>query len=936
MIKIYSVILIFSLFFYKSYGQINATISGRIIDSTDKKSIPLATITLYSAIDSSIITYRLSDGNGNFKVPSLPIGLPMRIIVSVSGYQVYRKNLEFSKGEFVRELGQIALKQRFNSLDEVVVISEIPPVIFRKDTIEFNAASFKTLPTALVEDLLRKLPSVEVADDGSIRVQGKPVSRILVDGKRFFGDNYKMATKNLPANIIDKVQVVDDLEQYEFRRVDADLIPNKVINLTFKKGVKKGWFGRVYGGGGSKERYELGGIANLFRDTLQLSLIGYENNVNRSSFSLQDMRDAGGFNRSGTGSISISRGVSGEKFNINGISFGGGTTGVNRSNGFGGNLNHAPSKNLSLFAQYFYGFNKNEVLSNSNTSIPLVNGMNLNRTSSAIEDNSVSHNLNAGLNWKIDSLSRIQFSIGYVRQLTDIGTQLSQEVSNDKSGLLSRNSGALFTNDSIQNLRYTFSYSHRFARTKKSFSLYHAYNKNNNPLTQITESTNNFFYPQNYNQIFAQFRNTNSPTSNKTFSLYFEDELNKTWGYSLNSNYEASTSEKNIQTFLKSYNGILYDSLVLPGTSNLNRKLDKWNTDLNFVYKKNKFRLRSGISFTQQWIKDEYKTLNKRASQHLSNILFNLSMTVNKINIQYFERVQPPSIQTLIPVPDNSNPFIIIKGNPDLQPTKSRYFNTYGNFTDNRTGASLYFVTNSSFFSNSIVRRLTIDSFGLQTNTPENVELTYEHTMSLNYNRKYKNKNNFTFGYTVGIFGAYLFNPVLINSNNVNSNTFSRNLNFSLSFNWNNKLEITPRYTYSLSQNRYTKNNGILNDIDFVTQNFEGSVVFKPTNRWTITTNYKYFKQSVFSPIIPPTSFIANADITYSFLENKRGQLKFYVNDLFNTNRGVIGSLSGTATTITTVNILNRYFLVSFFYDIKDWSKRKAESNSNLDKLLRF
>ena len=97
MIKIYTVFLIFSLFFYKSYGQINATIRGRIIDSTDKKSIALATITLYSAIDSSIITYRLSDGNGNFKVPSLPIGLPMRIIVSVSGYQVYRKNLEFSK-----------------------------------------------------------------------------------------------------------------------------------------------------------------------------------------------------------------------------------------------------------------------------------------------------------------------------------------------------------------------------------------------------------------------------------------------------------------------------------------------------------------------------------------------------------------------------------------------------------------------------------------------------------------------------------------------------------------------------------------------------------------------------------------------------------------------------------------------------------------------
>ena len=348
--------IIFSIFcfsFVESGAQLGI-LSGKIIDSTNKNSLQLATVTLYRAIDTSIILYRLSDSKGIFKIHLLPLDTQLRVLISVSGYQVYRKDFALSKEKNTIDLGLIELKPSFLNLKEITVIAEIPPVIFRKDTIEFNASSFKTLPTALVEDLLKKLPGVDVRDDGSIWVQGSKVNRILVDGKRFFGDNYKMATKNLPANIIDKVLVSDDMEQNEFDPLAAKDIPNKLINLTFKKGVKKGWFGRLYAGVGSNKRNELGGIINLFKDTLQLSIVGFDNNVNKSSFSLQDMQEVGGFNRSGTGSLGVSKGISGEQFNINGIPFGGGTTGINRSRGTGLNLNHAPSKKLSVFAQYFY------------------------------------------------------------------------------------------------------------------------------------------------------------------------------------------------------------------------------------------------------------------------------------------------------------------------------------------------------------------------------------------------------------------------------------------------------------------------------------------------------------------------------------------------------------------------------------------------------
>jgi len=285
------------------------TLKGKITDSSTAKPLGLATVTVFKAADTAIITYRLSTPDGEFKVPGIPFDVNCRVVISYSGYSVYRKEFIITSSQSTLDIGAIALPPDSKTLDEVLVIAERPPVVIKKDTIEFNASAFKTLPNALVEDLLKKLPGVMVDKEGNIVVNGKPVNRILVDGKTFFGDDPKMATRNLPANVIDKVQVTDDKE--ELMRNGDDNLNNvgKVINITLKKGVKKGWFGKIYAGGGTNDLYEAGAIANIFRDTLQLSVLGYMNNINRTGFSYSELMSAGGFDRIRSNSASNSTSV---------------------------------------------------------------------------------------------------------------------------------------------------------------------------------------------------------------------------------------------------------------------------------------------------------------------------------------------------------------------------------------------------------------------------------------------------------------------------------------------------------------------------------------------------------------------------------------------------------------------------------------------------
>src|SRR5688572_3599189 len=218
-----------------AWAAAQGSIKGMIVDSATKNALALATVTIFKASDTALITYRLSNPDGAFRVPGIPLNLPCRVVISFSGYGVFRKEFVLTD-DAPLDLGAVSLAPVSLSLEEVLVVAERPPVSVRRDTVEFNASSFKTLPTALVEDLLKKLPGIQVDREGNIMANGRRVNRIMVDGKAFFGDDPKMATRNLPANVIDKIQVTEDKDEAA-RNTDGDLTNiGQVINLTLKKG----------------------------------------------------------------------------------------------------------------------------------------------------------------------------------------------------------------------------------------------------------------------------------------------------------------------------------------------------------------------------------------------------------------------------------------------------------------------------------------------------------------------------------------------------------------------------------------------------------------------------------------------------------------------------------------------------------------------------
>ena len=365
-------IFLFSLLFCLAAGTASAqgSIRGKLMDTASRKPLPLATVTVFTAGDTTLITYRLSNSDGEFRVPGLPLRTPLRAVISYSGFDAYRQEFTL-ESDAPLDLGALSMTPSSKSLEEVLVVAERPPVTIKRDTIEFNANSFKTLPTSLVEDLLKKLPGVQIDGEGNITANGRRVNRIMVDGKAFFGDDPKMATRNLPANVIEKIQLTEDKDEAA-RNTTGDLTNvGQVINLTLKKGVKKGWFGKLYGGAGTNNRYEAGGIANIYRDTLQLSVLAFSNNINRSGFSMREVQELGGFNRSGFNSMMVMNRGGQTGFAINGISFGGLDQGISRTTGGGFNLNHAPTNKKSLFLQYFFGHNKNDI---QQTSKPLLLG----------------------------------------------------------------------------------------------------------------------------------------------------------------------------------------------------------------------------------------------------------------------------------------------------------------------------------------------------------------------------------------------------------------------------------------------------------------------------------------------------------------------------------------------------------------------------------
>jgi len=907
--------LTFSLIIFSLFAQKNGSITGILADSANHKTtLNYATISVYKVGDSALATYKLSDDKGVFKINGLATDVKYRLVVTAWQYGTFRKEVELSTANPSLNLGTLYLSTKANDLNEVVISAERPPVIVRKDTIEFNAESFKTLPSAVVEDLLKKLPGVAIAADGSIQVNGKSVSKILVDGKEFFGGDQQIATKNLPANIIDKVQVVDDKQA---KRRAPDLteaeIP-QIINLKLKKAIKKGAFGKLYAGGGLKDLYQAGGLMNFFRDTTQVSVLAYGNNINQPGFNPSDVQRIGGFNRSGINSMMMS---SGGYFEFNGINFGGSNDGVQTSSGGGFNFNTINKKGIKFNTQYFFGKSNNllEKLSNNNQTLGtdrLITNANENTASIILK-----HNIGGKLDWQIDSLTQLTIEPSIVLNSNNSISKVSSNNSNVNNQLINALENLNDRNSSSNKYQLRADFNKDFKKPGRSLNLGADISASPNPVNNYNKSTSIFYLTPSTSEIDQLRQNSIDNFRSYLYGNYAEP-ISKKLKFKADINGNIINSENALSTFYRNPANQLYDIVVPSLSQTVKQNGFKTNTNISLGYKVTKdFYLQPGLVHNYISLNNRF-TNGAAVDQRYHFIWPTFQLTYKIFRFNYTASFTEPNVSYLQPVADNTNALYIRNGNPNLLPARRQSLSIYMYKYDPKNLINYNLYGYGNFTKNGIINTVTINN-GVQTVNPINMSGIYNFQGGSNVSKDFrKDKTSLKVG--MGFWANFDHTPVIVNNIQSNANVFYVGPNGSIRLNLNDKVEINQSYYINLNRSKY--DDSFYTNISYNTHQSTSELIIRYPKKVVFETSYAFTINEQKIAGFNNNIKIWNAGLTYLFMKNDRAQLKFSVNDILQSNVRRNIQIIGNSVIDAQSNNLGRYGMLTLTYNIQNFGQK--------------
>lgn len=882
-------------------AQNRANIKGKVVDSLNHEALEFATVAVLDLKDSSLVSYTLTIKNGEFALHNLPSEKKLKLVVSFVSYKNYRKTFTLDKGALL-DMGTIKLNPKGTNLGTVNINAEITPIIMKKDTIEFSAEAFKTPPNAVVEELLKRLPGIQVDIDGSITVNGKKVNKLLIDGKQFFANDPKIASRNLDANLIDKVQVYDDREN------DPDhLIPDakvdKIINLKFKAAIKKSTFGKWRAGYGTEDRFDGGVLYNTFRDTLQVSLIGIGNNLNKTGFSTQDLSSLGGFNRSGTDNL------------YNGsVATGGRAYGGIQAVGSGGvNINTDYGKKLKINFTYFYSFTNN-AYKQTQFSQQFLGADTLSAAYSAERNSSSRKSTFSGLvEWNPDTINKFRYTplVSFTNSLSDNST-----IGNSFNNLVPRlNSsiGIANGNGSAFQFQHSFSFYHKVKKNGPSLNIVHSLNispgrdmgYSNNDLTSYTallaSSDLHRLNDNNNNNIDASLSITYRYPFNKKFtgSLSLDNSYNYNNGRVFTYDENMATGEYN------SYIDSLSHDLIR------NQFTQTLRPELQYqISKQTRLTVNTGLQFmqTNNVFNKNFADIDRRDFFLLPSI----QLSVNNFSFNYDESISQPSINNLSPIVTIYSQLYSSTGNPGLQPARSHNLSfNYSNYIAEKQ-LSTNFRLSGTLYENSTFSERNVSNQGVTFSKPVNKNGNY-YAYGYGYIGKgFKKTHNVTLRLSTNININYNHNFFQVNSQQGYSSSANVNVNTQASIDWNNKINITPSYNISP---RITTYQGVdYNTVKYVPQTLDVPVIVRWPKRFTFEANYTYSYNPLVAPGFQKSSNLLNLAFAHQFQYKDRGEIRISCYDIFDQNVSSYRYASDNYIADSQSQILKRYFLLSYSY----------------------
>ena len=893
------------------------TIEGTVVDSASKRNLASATISIVKAKDSSLVSFARSNEQGFFSVKSVPAG---SYLISISYVGFLQQWVAFKTGKNAKiDLSNIYM-QDASSLSTVTVTARRAPVVINGDSIEFNAENFKTAPNAVVEDLLKKMPGIEVDKSGAITVNGKTVTKVFVNGKEFFTGDPKMATRNLPADAIDKIQVYDrKSDQSMFTGID-DGSEETAINLKVKKDRNQSNFGKLTGGGGVPERFDLRGNLNRINNDEQFSIIGSGNNINRQDFSARDFSSfsgGGGGGRPGGGgggmSVSFSGGGGG------GGNGGGGGEGVATTISGGGNYSNVFNDkktdfNANLSLSDIDRLNKSYSYTQNLTPGNLFNRYDTSESKSISKQQSIGstidHKVSESFSYKLTP------SIGISNGTSESWSSSETLLPDGKTSNANKTHASSATD--ATNFNNTLLLKKKFAKKGRTISstITNGYNTSNSNGLQFTDQ---FIYASGKlvkDSILDQQNLRKGNTTTYSANVIYTEPLGKRSLLEMNAYLSQSIGSSSKKVYDKSSNGN-YDVLNTRLTNEFNSEYTYSGGGMNYRTNQRKFNFASGFAVQNAKLNGENVSAKTKLNQDFKDILpsamfrYNFSQTKN-LNIDYRTSTNQPSLTQLQPVLDQSNINRQTIGNPDLKRSYQHNINIRF-FSSKVISQKNFFATvNASTTNNSIINYDSILPSRVTLSKPVNVNGAYRVFGSLNYGFGLKKiYSRFNFGLNTGLNNNISYTNGLLNT--IVTKSFGPSFRYSFQIDEKIDIDLSARYSYSQTNNKI--NSGL--NTNFLTKVFGAEMNNYLPFDFLINQSLNYTINSGraegFNTAIP----IWNANFSKFFMKNKRAELKVSAFDILNKNAGISRNVSQNQIVDQYYNVINQYFMVSFIYSLQ-------------------
>lgn len=926
-----SILLAFSIL---SQAQ---SVKGVMVDPVEGTKVRGATIQLKNAADTTQSVFTVSDETGGFGFSGLSLGQYILQASSV-GFEFLQMPVTLTDSIPNLDLGEVFLPKRTQTLEGVVVVARPAMATQRGDTTQFSASQFKVNPDATVEDLVKKMPGVTVDRSGNVTAQGEQVRKVTVDGKEFFGDDATAALRNLPADVVDKIQVFDRLsEQAQLTGFD-DGNSQRSINIVTRGGVSNGQFGRVYAGYGTDNRYQAGGNMSFFSGDRRISLVGNFNNVNQQNFAGQDLlgvtssggrggRGGGGRGGWGGGSSNFTVGQS---------------PGISRTNAFGINYADKWGEKLNITGSYFFNNRKteNENLTNRTTTVNRDSLLSENSWYRSISDD-FNHRINMRLEYKIDSNNTLYYipSVSFQNNNSTSdywsnGRYLPDDSTNRSNGL----SESLRNGYNINNL---LMYRHAFAKRGRTLfvSLNSTHSKNDG--YSITDEFTRSFYPNNVFRDSIQNQKTinNSNSARYSGRIGYTEPLTDKSMLEFSYNTSIQLNEADNQANLFDGNDYTipfprlsnqFDNKVLTNSAGINYRLGQSrDNSLSF-----------GVEYQNNQLKSERVLPNPASvNQSFGTFLPNLRWMkkvgrFSNFRIFYRANTDLPGINQLQDVPNTANMLRPSVGNPSLKQSYSNYVS--GRFTyTNTQNNNVFFANISARTTNNYISNATYIVRGADSTIEQGVRILRNSQLSkpvnLNGYRSlysmltYSAPLNFIkTNFTINAGANYERRPGQINYRNTTTENIVYNGGASLSSNISEYVDYSLSYNVNFNNVRSDANTSSNNR--FVNQALGAQVNLLSKNGWLLQNDLSH--QSYTGLTLPGTQtyWLWNAGIGKKFLKNRAGELKLSVFDLLNQNQSYARNVGDNYFEDTQNLVLRQYFMLTFTYSLKNFGKGRSSS----------